>query len=108
MAAQPAEGVHPRALHLGPPAGVLAPDVRVRDRRAVAGDHHLASVRVPGQCLIHGGCVVGSKIANLIYFEDNQTGLIAIPWSATTGETKYARFSTQMMPRAGRGSPSLN
>ena len=68
----------------------------------------LLLVRVPGESFIHGGCVLGTKIANVIYFEDVQSGLIAIPWSVTTGETKYARFSTQMMPRPGRGSPSVN
>ncbi len=68
----------------------------------------LLLVRVPGQSFIHGGCVLDSRIANVIYFEDAQAGLIAIPWSATTGETKYARFSTQLMPRRGRGSPSVN
>lgn len=68
----------------------------------------LLLVSVPGQGLIHGGCIVGTKIANLIYFEDVQSGLIAIPWSIATGETKYARFSTRMLPRPDRGSPSLN
>jgi hypothetical protein len=68
----------------------------------------LLLVKIPAQSFIHGGCVLGNKIANVIYFEDAQSGLIAIPWSASTGETKYARFSTQMMPRPGRGSPSVN
>lgn len=68
----------------------------------------LLLVKIPGQGFIHGGCILGTRIANVIYFEDAQSGLIAIPWSASTGETKYARFSTQMMPRPGRGSPSLN
>jgi hypothetical protein len=68
----------------------------------------LLLVKIPGQGFIHGGCVIGAKIANVIYFENEQSGLIAIPWSLATGETKYARFSTQLMPRPGRGSPSLN
>lgn len=69
---------------------------------------NLLLVRIPGQDFIHGGCVLGTRIANVIFFEDAQAGLIAIPWSPSTGETKYARFSTQLMPRPGRGSPSLN
>lgn len=68
----------------------------------------LLLVKINGHGFIHGGCILGTKLANVIYFEDAQSGLIAIPWSAATGETKYARFSTQMMPRPGRGSPSLN
>src|SRR5262245_23900652 len=63
----------------------------------------LLLVKIPGQDFIHGGCQIGTRIASVIYFENDKSGLIAIPWSPATGETKYARFSTRLVPRPGRG-----
>jgi hypothetical protein len=65
-------------------------------RRVPVGGLRL--LRLPEHGFIHGGFHVEGKLGNLIYFEDVRRGLIAIPWSLSPPETKYARFSGQPLP----------
>ena len=61
----------------------------------------LLLVRVPGTSFIHGGFLLEGKVGSVIHFEDAHIGLVSIVWSFNTNETKYARFSTQVIPRQG-------
>jgi hypothetical protein len=63
-------------------------------------------LEVAEKSFIHGGCILGNKMSNLIYFEDVQVGLLAIVWSFTPSETKLIRFSPR--PPVRMATPSLN
>ena len=67
----------------------------------------LLLVRVPGTTFIHGGFFLEDKVGSVIHFEDAHIGLVSVVWSFRTNETKYARFTTQIVPRQG-GNPSRN
>jgi hypothetical protein len=62
--------------------------------------------RLPEQGFLHGRCVVVDKVANVIYFEDIHTGLLAVIWSFAPAETKLARFRCQPLSR--NLNPSAN
>ena len=49
--------------------------------------------RLPEQQFIHGACRLAGRLANVIYFEDIQTGLLVVILSEARGETKLVRFS---------------
>jgi hypothetical protein len=68
--------------------------------------HHVRLIRLAQEGFIHGGALLDSKMANVLYFEDVQAGMLAVVWSMAPGEMKYARFSgRQLRPR---GEPSAN
>ncbi len=63
-------------------------------------------LEVAEKSFIHGGCILGNKVSNLIYFEDVQVGLLAIVWSFTPSETKLIRSAR--IPPVRMATPSLN
>jgi hypothetical protein len=67
---------------------------------------NLLLVRVPGQQFIHGGLTVGGRFGGVIFFEDEQIGLVVVPDKPPSIEVKYARFSAR--PQQRRGEPSRN
>jgi hypothetical protein len=62
--------------------------------------HGLRLVRLPEHEFVHGGFGVEGKIGTLLYFEDERKGLIAIAWSLSPPETKYARFTGRPVPQS--------
>jgi hypothetical protein len=96
-------GDHPEFMNLGEPAedgfldAVLAEvAAQLFGRSAVVNDIRL--IRLPEDGFIHGGFNVEGKFGNVIYFEGLHRGLVAIAWSFSPPETKYARFSGQRLP----------
>jgi hypothetical protein len=55
---------------------------------------------------IHGACKINGNLANVIYFDDVQLGLVCIYASLPAPMTHLMRFSTRHLPRPGK--PSLN
>jgi hypothetical protein len=53
---------------------------------------------IEGHEFVHGVCVVGGKMAGVIFFKDIDMGLLAITMSNRGGEILLSRFST------GRGT----
>ena len=49
---------------------------------------------------------LNDKMANLIYFDDINSGLMAVIWSLIPPETKFIRFSGRPMPH--EYTPSVN
>jgi hypothetical protein len=104
-------GEKPEFLTLG--ESVRAPDLeellRQIGRQMFGGDVPLGDLRMlrlPEQGFIHGGCSLNGRLATVIYFEDIQTGLLAVAASVSPPETKLARFS--LRGRTGIPSPSEN
>ncbi len=58
----------------------------------------LRLIRLPEHEFLHGGFQVQGKLGTLIYFEDERKGLIAIAWSESPPETKFARFRGSPVP----------
>jgi hypothetical protein len=67
---------------------------------------HLILTRLPEHQFIHGGFTVNGHLANLLYFEDIQVGLMAVVMPPPSMETKLVRFTGRRLPRS-RG-PSVN
>jgi hypothetical protein len=67
---------------------------------------HLLLTRLPERQFLHGGFSLNGRLANVIYFEDIQVGLIAVVLSMSSGETRLARFSGR--PRPVSREPSVN
>jgi hypothetical protein len=67
---------------------------------------NLLLTRLPEHQFFHGACSLDGKLANVMYFEDIQVGLIAVAASFAPSETKMARFTGRRMPMPG--SPSQN
>jgi len=65
-------------------------------RRVAVRDLRL--IRLPEYEFLHGGFSVAGKFGTLIYFEDERKGLIAIAWSESPPETKFARFTGRPVP----------
>lgn len=70
---------------------VFKKPLRVRD---------LLLTRITGHGFIHGGGLVGASLANVLYFEEIGSGMMAIVQSLASTEMRYARFSTVPMPEA--------
>jgi hypothetical protein len=62
--------------------------------------------RLPEHGFIHGACTLDGRLANVLYFEDVCTGLLAIIASFTANDTKLVRFSGR--PLQGAPVPSAN
>jgi hypothetical protein len=60
--------------------------------------------RLPEQGFLHGACTLGGQLASLLYFEDIHMGLMAVVWSISPPETKFARFTARPMPDAWKRS----
>jgi len=67
---------------------------------------NLILTHIPERSFVHGGFTIEGRLGNVIYFEDIQTGLIAVVVSFGPGETKIVRFTGRRLPMIG--SPSLN
>jgi hypothetical protein len=63
-------------------------------------------INVPSHSFYHGGFMIGGRVGNVLYFDDVQTGLLAVLMSSASNETKFVRFSGRRMPRPG--PPSNN
>jgi hypothetical protein len=55
---------------------------------------------------LHGGFFMGLRPGGVIFFEDVNMGLIAVPDLPPSIEVKYARFSSRPLPKLGE--PSRN
>jgi hypothetical protein len=64
----------------------------------------LLLVRLPEHQFLHGGCILGGKLANVLYFEDGSVGLLAVAMSMSPGETRLVRFTGQPLPAAWKPS----
>ena len=49
---------------------------------------------------------LNDKMCNVIYFDDIDSGLLAVIWSLSPPETKFIRFSSRPIPR--NLTPSVN
>jgi hypothetical protein len=54
--------------------------------------------RLAEQQFIHGGGLLNDKLANVLYFEDIQKGLLAVVVSVSPSETKMIRFTGRPLP----------
>src|SRR5262245_65306952 len=54
---------------------------------------NLLLTHLPAHCFIHGGFTIEGRLGNVIYFDDIQTGLIAVIMSHAPSETKMVRFA---------------
>jgi len=65
---------------------------------------NLQLIRLPKEKFYHGACFVGGRIANLFFFEEIMTGMMAISVSAVTSEVLFARMTGMPVknPKAGR------
>jgi hypothetical protein len=68
---------------------------------------NLLLTRLPDHNFTHGGVILNSHLANVLYFDDIRMGLVAVLMGFPTGEMKYARFSGQR-PRPVPMNPSAN
>ena len=62
--------------------------------------------KLPEHQFLHGGGTLDGRLANVLYFEDIQMGLLAVVVSLDPSETKMVRFSGRPMP--ANWSPSQN
>jgi hypothetical protein len=63
--------------------------------------------RIEDASFIHGGFMIGGHIGGVIYFEDEQMGLVMVAEMPPSIEVKYARFSGQPVRRK-IPEPSVN
>ena len=77
--------------------GVIAAISRKLLSQEVSVDQALLT-EIEGHEFVHGVCVVGGKMAGVIFFKDIDLGLLAITVSNRSGEVLLSRFST------GRGA----
>jgi hypothetical protein len=66
----------------------------------------LLLIRLKDHYFIHGNCILGDRVATILYFEDVEQGLLSIVWSMSPPETKFVRFSKRPLPRSSK--PSMN
>ena len=60
--------------------------------------HDFMFIRVPKHWFVHGTCWVSGRLANFIYFEDVQLGMLAITAATPGGDTLFQRFSARDLP----------
>jgi hypothetical protein len=63
-------------------------EVKVRDLRLI---------RIPELNFIHGGGVLGGRLANVLYFEDMQQGVLYVITSLSPMKGHLCRFTAKMM-----------
>lgn len=59
---------------------------------------NLLLTELPEHQFVHGGCTLGGRLANVMYFEDIRMGMLAVVVSFTSSETKMVRFTGRPMP----------
>lgn len=59
-------------------------------------------IHVPGYHFVHGAFQVNGNLANFFYFEDIDTGMMAMTPSPTSNETRFIRFSCQQLGKPPR------
>lgn len=59
-------------------------------------------IHLPGQRFIHGGCNLNGYIANFFYFDDIDSGMLVLASPPYEQETKFVRFSLQMLGQPSR------
>jgi hypothetical protein len=67
---------------------------------------NLLLTRLPDHDFYHGGFTFAGRMGNVIYFDDVQTGLLAVLMAGGSSETKMVRFTGRRMLRSG--PPSRN
>jgi hypothetical protein len=70
--------------------------------RAIVRDLHL--FRLPKEKFYHGACFVNGRIANLFFFEEIMTGMMAISMGDESSEIRFARITGIRVknPKAGQ------
>jgi hypothetical protein len=59
----------------------------------------LTLVSIPEHHFIHGGCILGTNLVNLIYFDDILTILIVLAPGGKYKNTQFMRASARQMPQ---------
>lgn len=59
---------------------------------------NLLLIHVPDTQFIHGGCFINGRLANVIYFDDIEVGLLCLVPAKPDGQTMFSRFSVQALP----------
>lgn len=55
-------------------------------------------IRIPEESFVHGTFILAGRLGGVIYFEDRQTGLVAVPAPAPSVEVQYVRFKAILSP----------
>ncbi|HET6246732.1 MAG TPA: hypothetical protein VFE47_03460 [Tepidisphaeraceae bacterium] len=63
-------------------------------------------VRLAEHHFIHGTCRIEGRPVNVLWFDDIQVGMIALPGMRPNEKTRFSRFTGRRMP--GGFSPSAN
>jgi hypothetical protein len=77
-------------------------------RHALGGEQTASMLmlrRIPKFKFWHGSCVFGSKMSQVVYFDDIDQGLLTILENPMTGMTHYVRISTVQVEGAGGAVP---
>jgi hypothetical protein len=96
-------GENPEFLDLGKPGrnAVLEAFITALGQKLCGGKckiSNLLLVHVPNTRFIHGGCFINGRMANVIYFEDIEVGLLCLVPAKPDGQTMFSRFSGQALP----------
>jgi hypothetical protein len=62
---------------------------------------------LPEHRFVHGGCTINGHLANVLYFEDLQMGVMSVVVSVSPSDMRMIRFTGKPVP-LDRGSPSVN
>jgi hypothetical protein len=62
--------------------------------------------RLPEHQFLHGACTLNGRLANIIYFEDIHTGLLAVVVSESPARTQMVRFTGRPLPVSRDPSPN--
>ncbi len=69
---------------------------------------NLMLVELPKHHFVHGVCLIGDKMANVIFFKNIDKGMLSILTSLQTGEISFIRFSAVVLETSFKSSISLN
>jgi hypothetical protein len=95
-------------------AGHPAENTRLRIITERVGSHILGGpyratstmlIHISEHAFWHGCCVLAGKLAQVLYFEDIDLGLLTIAGNIDSGTTHFVRFSSLVIER-GSGPPS--
>jgi hypothetical protein len=59
----------------------------------------LVMIHLPDHAFYHGGCFIGGRMVNFIYFDDIQLGCIALAYKIGNSSVQMLRFSTRILPQ---------
>jgi len=65
----------------------------------------LTLTRITEEQFLHGGFILDGHMASVFYFDDVHVGLMTVIMGSPINETRFARFTGQVLPEA---EPSLN